>query len=84
MLLKRVSPVYPQQAIQMHIQGLVSMHATVAKDGSVRNVKVMSGPATLARAATEAVRQWKYRPYLLNGEPIEVQTDIKINFVPPK
>ena len=84
LLLKRVQPVYPQQAAQMRIQGLVSMQATIAKDGSIRNVKVISGPPTLARAATEAVRQWKYRPYLLNGEPVEVQTDIKINFLPPK
>jgi TonB family protein len=84
LLIKRVQPVYPQQALQMHTQGVVSLAATIGKDGSVRNVKVVSGSAMLARAATDAVRQWKYRPYLLNGEPIEVQTEININFVPPR
>ncbi len=84
MLLKRVQPVYPAQALQMHIQGTVSLRATIGKDGLIKDVKVLSGPATLARAATEAVHQWKYRPYTLNGEPVEIQTDININFVPPK
>jgi periplasmic protein TonB len=84
LLIKRVQPIYPQQAAQMHTQGKVALQATIAKDGSVRNVKVVSGPAILARAATDAVRQWKYKPYMLNGEPIEVQTDININFVPPQ
>ena len=84
LLIKRVQPIYPQQALQMHIQGAVSLQATIGKDGSVRNVKVVSGPATLARAASDAVRQWKYRPYTLNGEPVEIQTEININFVPPR
>jgi len=84
LLIKRVQPIYPQQALQMHTQGKVALQATIAKDGSVRNVKVVSGPAVLGRAASEAVRQWKYRPYTLNGEPIEVQTEININFVPPR
>src|SRR5450432_687398 len=84
LLIKRVQPIYPQQALQMHAQGKVALQATIAKDGSVRNVKVVSGSAVLARSASEAVRQWKYRPYTLNGEPIEVQTDININFVPPR
>jgi len=83
LLLKRVTPIYPQQAMQMHTQGKVALQATIAKDGSVRNVKVVSGPGILARAASDAVRQWKYKPYTLNGEPIEVQTEININFVPP-
>ena len=68
----------------MHAQGKVALQATIAKDGSVRNVKVLSGSAILARAASDAVRQWKYRPYMLNGQPIEVQTEININFVPPR
>jgi protein TonB len=84
LLIKRVQPLYPQQALQMHTQGKVALQATIAKDGSVRNVRVVSGPAVLGRAASEAVRQWKYRPYTLNGEPIEVQTEININFVPPR
>jgi protein TonB len=84
LLLKRVTPIYPQQALQMHTQGKVALQATIAKDGSVRNIRVVSGPGILARAASDAVRQWKYKPYTLNGEPIEVQTDININFAPPR
>ena len=84
LLLKRVQPVYPAQAMQTHTQGKVVLQATIAKDGSVRGVKVVSGPPILARAATDAVRQWKYKPYLLNGDPVEVQTEININFVPPR
>lgn len=84
LLIRRVQPIYPQQALQMHTEGKVALQATIGKDGAVRNVKVVSGPAVLARAASDAVRQWRYRPYTLNGEPIEVQTDININFVPPR
>jgi protein TonB len=84
LLVKKVQPVYPSQALQMHIQGNVSLIATIAKDGSIKDVKVVSGPAPLVRAATDAVRQWKYRPYTLNGEPVEIQTEININFVPPR
>jgi protein TonB len=84
LLLKRVTPIYPQQALQMHTQGKVALQATIAKDGSVRNIRVVSGPGLLARAASDAVRQWKYKPYTLNGEPIEVQTEININFAPPR
>jgi TonB family protein len=83
-LIKKVQPVYPQQALQMRIQGTVALQATVGKDGSVRSVKVVSGPATLSRAASDAVKQWKYRPFLLNGEPVETQTEINIKFVPPR
>ncbi len=83
-VLKAVQPLYPLQAVQMHVQGTVTLQATVAKDGSVSNVKVISGPASLARAASDAVRQWKYRPFLLNGDPVEAQTTVKINFTPPR
>ncbi len=84
LVLKRVPPVYPSQALQMHVQGMVTLQAMIGKDGSVRNVKVVSGPALLARAAQDAVRQWKYKPYTLNGDPIEVQTEVNINFKPPQ
>jgi TonB family protein len=65
---------------QMHTQGKVALQAMIARDGSVRNVKVVSGPAILARAATDAVRQWKYKPYRLNGQPVAIQTQVKIEF----
>jgi protein TonB len=63
---------------------MVTLQAMIAKDGSVRNVKIISGPALLARAAQDAVRQWKYKPYTLNGDPVEVQTEVNINFKPPQ
>ena len=84
LLVKKVAPVYPTQALQMRIQGTVALRATIGKDGSIKDVKVISGPAPLARAALDAVRQWKYRPYTLNGEPVEIQTEVNINFVPPR
>ena len=83
-VLKRVAPAYPAQALQMHVQGTVKLRATIGKDGSVRNVKAVSGPALLSRAAEDAVRQWKYQPYTLNGEPVEVQTEVNIYFKPPQ
>lgn len=83
LLTKKVAPVYPPSALQLRKQGLVELLATVAKDGSITRVKVLSGDATLAKSAIDAVRQWKYRPYLLNGEPVEIETQITINFKLP-
>ena len=83
-LIKRVQPVYPTQAVQMHLGGTVVLLATVGKDGSIRNIKTVSGSPTLARAASDAVRQWKYRPSTLNGEPVEVERQISITFKSPK
>jgi periplasmic protein TonB len=83
LLSKRVQPVYPAQAMQMRVQGAVQLQATIAKDGSVANLKVLSGDGMLSRAAIEAVRQWQYKPYYLNGEPIEIQTQITVNFKLP-
>jgi protein TonB len=57
--------------------------ASIAKDGSIRSVKQVSGDAILGRSAIEAVRQWKYKPYFLNGEPVEIQTQITVNFKLP-
>jgi periplasmic protein TonB len=84
LILKKVQPRYPAQAMQMHIEGPVQMQATVSKDGSISNVKILSGDPVLARAAQEAVRQWKYKPYYLDGEPVDIQTQITINFRLPK
>jgi protein TonB len=69
--------------MQMHIEGTVELQATISKSGDIAGVKIISGDARLARAAVDAVKQWKYKPYLLNGEPIEIQTQITMNFKLP-
>ena len=79
-LIKRVDPVYPALAIQAKIQGVVRFNVIVAKDGTVRNLQLVSGHPLLIPAAQEAVRQWAYRPTLLNGAPVEVQTSVDVNF----
>jgi protein TonB len=71
-------------ALQLHKEGAVELMATISKDGSVTGVKVLSGDLMLANSAVEAVKQWKYRPYLLNGEPVEIQTQITVNFKMPQ
>ena len=73
-------PVYPPEAKQAHIQGVVSLHAIIAKDGTVQNLSVISGDPLLAASALEAVDQWVYRPTLLNGEPVEVDTQIDVHY----
>jgi protein TonB len=80
MVIKRVQPRYPPNALSAHIQGAVQIEATVNKEGSVVNPKVLSGDSMLAAAALEAVRQWRYKPYYLDGAPVEIQTQITINF----
>jgi periplasmic protein TonB len=84
LILKKVSPHYPAQALQMHIEGSVQMQATIGKDGSISNLKILGGDPLLAHSAQEAVKQWKYKPYYLDGEPVDVQTQITINFKLPK
>ena len=83
LLAKRVQPVYPPQALQMRVQGSVLLDAKIGKDGSIVSVKRVSGDTVLARAATDAVKQWKYKPYYLNGEPVEIDTEITVNFKLP-
>ena len=80
LLIRRVQPKYPANALAAHIQGVVQIEATIDRDGKVVNPKVLSGDRTLAAAALEAVRQWRYKPYYLDREPVEIQTDITINF----
>jgi len=80
LLMKKVSPAYPPIALQLRKQGAVDLLASISKDGTITGVKVLSGDSVLAKSAVEAVRQWKYRPYLLNGEPVEIETQITINF----
>jgi protein TonB len=75
-----VAPKYPPEAGRARIEGTVVLLAVIGKDGSVEDVRVNSGLSVLAQAAIEAVKQWRYRPYLLNGEPVEVDSQITINF----
>ncbi len=81
--MKRVPPSYPMSALQMRKEGVVELLATISKTGAISQIKVLSGESTLAKSAVDAVRQWKYRPYLLNGEPVEIETQITINFKLP-
>lgn len=83
LLIKKVAPVYPQQALQMRIQGAVEILANIGKDGSITKVKLLSGDAILARAAMDAVKQWKYKAYYLDGQPVDFQTQITVNFKLP-
>ena len=80
-LVFRVQPIYPALARQARIQGSVELRAIISKTGTIENLTVISGHPMLVRSAIEAVRQWRYRPYLLNGEPIEVETDVTVNFL---
>lgn len=80
-LVHRVDPVYPTIARAMHLSGEVRLRAIIATDGSVQHLEILSGSPILARAAEEAVRQWRYRPTLLSGVPVEVETYITVNFV---
>src|ERR1700674_3729914 len=80
LLIKRVQPKYPPAALAVRAQGAVQIEATINKEGNVTNLKVLSGDAVLARAALEAVHQWRYKPYYLDGEPVEIQTQITVNF----
>jgi protein TonB len=80
LLIKRVNPVYPPLARQARIQGQVVLHAVISKDGSITGLNLVSGHPMLAPAAIDAVKQWKYKPYLLNGEPVEVDTEVQVNF----
>jgi periplasmic protein TonB len=75
-----VAPKYPPEAGRARIEGTVVLSAVIGKDGTVEDVRVKSGLSVLAQAAIEAVKQWRYRPYLLNGEPVEVDSQITINF----
>jgi protein TonB len=79
-LIHDVKPQYPLQARKAKIEGTVILLAVIGKDGSVQNVQVKSGLPLLAEAAIEAVKQWRYKPYLLNGQPVEVDTQITIDF----
>jgi len=84
LLLKKIPPVYPPMALQLHKEGVVQLLATISKTGDISNVRVLGGDSMLARAAADAVLRWKYRPYLLNGNPVEIETQISIVFKAPQ
>jgi protein TonB len=79
-LLHQVQPTYPQLAKTARIQGPVVLEAVISKAGAIENLRVISGPPLLVKAALEAVSEWRYRPYILNNEPVEVETRITVNF----
>lgn len=80
LLIRKVQPAYPPLARQARIQGQVLLQAQISKDGSIENLQLISGHPMLAPAAIEAVKQWRYKPYMLNGEPVAVDTQVVVNF----
>jgi TonB family protein len=83
LLIKKVPPSYPANALRLRVEGTVELMATISKTGEISHVKVISGEPQLTKAAADAVKQWKYKPYLLNGEPVEIQTQVTVNFKLP-
>jgi TonB family protein len=79
-LIKRVAPKYPKQARKQHIEGTVVMRGTITAQGDVIHLQLESGNPLLTDAAMDAVKKWKYRPYLKAGKPVEVETTITVNF----
>jgi TonB family protein len=80
LIIKKVQPQYPEDAKQARVQGQVVLQVEISKEGTVRNLQLISGDPMLAPAAIEAVKQWIYKPYLLNGEPVVVETQVIVNF----
>src|ERR1700686_2925056 len=80
LLIRKVQPNYPPLARQARIQGSVLLQAEISKDGTIQNLQLVSGHPMLVQSALDAVKQWKYKPYILNGEPVEVETQITVNF----
>jgi TonB family protein len=83
LLIKRVAPVYPPLARQARIQGTVVLNIVINKSGEVRDLQLYSGHPILAPAAIQAVKQWRYRPYEQNGQPVEIKTTVQVNFTLP-
>jgi TonB family protein len=79
-LIKKVAPIYPEEARRAHIQGTVVRQAEIDKAGDITDLELLDGPIELAGSAVAAVRQWKYRPYLLLGQPVAVRTQIVVNY----
>jgi TonB family protein len=81
LLIHRVNPVYPPDARRNHVEGKVLLNAVIGTDGSIKNLQVVSGPKELIDSAVGAVQQWRYRPYLLQNRPVEVETTIEVNYL---
>ena len=80
LLIQKTTPVYPPIAKAARVSGTVVLQATISKSGTIENLRVVSGPAMLQQAALDAVKTWRYRPYLLNNDPVEVETTINVIF----
>ena len=80
LVIRKVQPNYPQLAKTARVQGNVQLAALIGKDGTIQNLHVLSGHPLLTQAALDAVKQWRYKPYILNGEPVEVDTQITVIF----
>jgi protein TonB len=80
-LIRKVQPIYPPLARSARISGSVVLAAVISRDGAMENLKLISGHPMLVPAALQAVSQWRYRPYILNGDAIEVETQITVNFI---
>lgn len=80
-LIYRVQPQYPALARQARVQGIVVLRAMISREGKIENLQAVSGPPLLVKSAIDAVLQWRYRPYYLNNEPVEVETQVTVNFM---
>jgi len=80
-LIYRVQPNYPALARSARVQGAVVLRAVISRSGTIENLQVLTGHPLLTSAALDAVRQWRYRPYILNGEPVVVETQVTVNFL---
>jgi protein TonB len=79
-LIYRAQPIYPPLARAARIQGTVLLRAIISRTGTIENLQMISGHPMLVGAAMDAVRQWRYRPYILNGDPVEVETQVTVKF----
>jgi TonB family protein len=79
-ILKKVKPEYPKAAKQAHISGTVILQARIGTDGTIQDLKVVSGPFQLLDATMHAVRQWTYKPYMVDGKPVAVETKIAVHY----
>ena len=80
LLIQRTAPIYPPMAKNARVSGTVVIQATISRNGTIENSHVVSGPAMLRQSALDAVKTWRFRPYLLSGEPVEVETTVNVNF----
>jgi protein TonB len=80
LLIQKTSPVYPQIAREARVSGTVVIQATISKTGAIQNLRAVSGPTMLRQPALDAVKTWRYKPYLLDGEPVDVETTVSVTF----